>query len=387
MKLIPIKYTTEMVNDSSLKVVQRSLQTLDETVQYIQDSISSGMKQINEVMEQMRIFDIDHNMEMVDSISVEFKQIMSPYGIIGKMKSSLATINGMLSENGSLSALEKMLDEIDGGVDGQSGGLMYDLFELVQKLPGGSQIEYVPPTISNPSQITPAEMNNDVVSYSWLDTVDNHFRDNIWTSVRFQYCLFGAMLFSKFNVNPNNIWYSFNGIESQPSWGCDTFGLFQTVDESRICKITDLDKLNPKGKLLIYQQGIRKADIESYKKGESILPTVDQLNDLFQSSKATFAIITTSKYRNLEEELKEAMCPGKPILIWYCTLGSTSSKSTNKRYGQPITYMLYELLSNDMFSKTITYEQAFAQIQPQFPNMKPIKLNDFDETKPIFTYD
>ena len=43
---------------------------------------------------------------------------MSPYGIIGKMKSSLATINGMLSENGSLSALEKMLDEIDGGVDG-----------------------------------------------------------------------------------------------------------------------------------------------------------------------------------------------------------------------------------------------------------------------------
>ena len=139
---------------------------------------------------------------------------MSPYGIIGKMKSSLATINGMLSENGSLSALEKMLDEIDGGVDGQSGGLMYDLFELVQKLPGGSQIEYVPPTISNPSQVTPAEMNNDVVSYSWLDTVDNHFRDNIWTSVRFQYCLFGAMLFSKFNVNPNNIWYSFNGIES-----------------------------------------------------------------------------------------------------------------------------------------------------------------------------
>ena len=114
------------------------------------------------------------------------------------MKSSLATINGMLSENGSLSALERMLDEIDGGVDGQSGGFMYDLFELVQKLPGESQIEYVPPTISNPSQITPAEMNNDVVAYSWLDTVNNHFRDNIWTSVRFQYCLFGAMLFSRF---------------------------------------------------------------------------------------------------------------------------------------------------------------------------------------------
>lgn len=391
MKVVPIKYTFDMIDDQTLMKMSKSMDSLNSIVLSFSERIKQWSQKLNEFNNKVRDFNMDERKDYLNEISIKQDNLVVKYNNwlieISKAAQIIDDVKQLLTNGLKPSEINSTSDDIS-NMEGccilEKIQIIYNRLNSMAKEIGDNRIDQFK---SLPNMSDFVDINNGTAISPDNGTIKPFvYNENIMAYIAsvsangYVICAsrLAQILIFKFRIKPQNVKFFIRGVKK----GSHKFS--SIYDKVKIsCSLsTDGGAGDSISTQYIPQNGIVFVYIQGIKDNKVIDKIIKKINELENVS--VFLIFDgVDKKENIN-----SITTKNPCLIWNSPYTSMTLKKKPYQDGGYLMNLMISMLSSTSSIEqcaNITYQSMFDSLHFKRNNIQKYNLNNFNEALPIFT--
>ena len=386
MKVVPIKYTFDMINDQALMRMSKSMDSLNSIVVSFSERITEWTQKLNELHKQIVDLNIDEKHEYLNDISIRQDNLVNKYNDwIREVIQAIQVVDdvkSLLTNGRNLSDINPTSDDISNLKEYciiEKIKILYNKLNAIANEVDPSRIDYFKelPVVDDSGQMGNGSHGNPGQDIPFNENilaciVSTEYEGNIMCAGRF-----AQMLFSKFGVKQDNVKFSILSMEPGQHVIASEYNQVQVsyaLSNDYVGDSISNEHVPQNGMAFICVQGVK-----SHIKINEIIEKINNLENV------PIFLLLDGPIES-EEKLNQ-ITTSNPCLIWHSKHSVVSDQNMHYANGGYLMNLMMSLLSYTPPEKCsrITYQSMFDGIQVKYNGIQKQNLNNFNEALPIFT--